>query len=261
MHRRDHRSPSAQVLSQHRLRDNAAERLVASTGLAPPNLVFDLGAGEGQLTAALLERYPKVIAVEVERELWTRLRSRFHGEPRVTAVLADLLAVPLPDRSPYKVVANLPYGLTAQFMRRLLALSNPPLETYLVVQREAAAKWAGLGHETAASVVMKNRFEASVVLALRRDDFMPRPNVDSVVLRLRRLKRPRFGGDDGQAFERFVRRGFGEGQRTAARNLAGLVRPEVVRAVSNEYGDLPSQPHELPFEAWVRLFASTRQRR
>lgn len=162
MPRRVVRTPQSRILGQHRLREGAAERLVASTGLAPPQLVFDLGAGDGQLTAELLKRYARVIAVEFDREQWSKLKQRFCDEPRVTAVLGDLLRVELPRDAPYKVVSNLPYVVTAEFMRRLLSLANAPAETHLVLERGAAAEWAGLGFESVRSILLKDRFQVDM---------------------------------------------------------------------------------------------------
>lgn len=81
MHGQSIRSSSAKALSHHRLSGAAvATRIVNSTGLAPPDLVFELGAGEGVLTAALLGRCRKIVAVEVDRSLWVELRRRFHDD-------------------------------------------------------------------------------------------------------------------------------------------------------------------------------------
>jgi 16S rRNA A1518/A1519 N6-dimethyltransferase RsmA/KsgA/DIM1 with predicted DNA glycosylase/AP lyase activity len=262
MQRRVLRTPQSRILGQHRLREGAAERLVASTGLAPPQLVFDLGAGDGQLTAQLVKRYGRVVAVEFDRETWSRLKQRFRSEPRVTPVLADLLNVELPREAPYKVVSNLPYSVTAEFMRRLLTLANAPLEAHLELERDAATKWAGLGFESVASVLLKSRFEVEMTMALRRTDFQPHPATDSVVVRLRRRKRLMISPGGGQAFEAFVRRGFGQGRRGLAANIAGSVDRAAVREVLRLAGLGPEcQPHELTVETWLALFERSTIRR
>jgi len=241
MQRRGTRPARSKSLGQHRLREAAADRIVASTGLAPPSVVFDLGAGDGQLTEALLERYAHVVAVELDRAMWSQLKQRFRDDARVRPVLGDLLAVELPRNAPYKVVSNVPYALTAQLLRRLGSVSNPPREAYLVLERDAAHKWAGIGFESQASILLKNRFRVDVVLALRRTDFLPHPATDSVVVRLVRRERPVFTGRESSAFEGFVRRGFGGGLPRERRGLGSS-------------GDARTRPHELTFEAWVAMF-------
>jgi 23S rRNA (adenine-N6)-dimethyltransferase len=232
------RSSSSKVLSHHRLRDaTVALRIVASTGLAPPDLVFELGAGEGMLTAALRNRCRKVVAVEVDRSRWAELRGRFHDDPRVEPVLSDILAFRFPERAPYAIVSNVPFSVTAALMRRLQELPNPPRRAYLVLQTDAAMKWAGLGTETQASVLLKIGFTVDVLLALRRTDFQPRPNVDCVLVRLTRRAKPVFSGGETRAFEAFVRRGFNSGGRLWGKQTR-------------------SRPGELTFEDWVSAFRS-----
>ena len=232
------RSSSSTALSHHRLRDaSVAARIVASTGLAPPDLVFELGAGEGLLTEALRDHCRKIVAIEVDRGRWAELRSRFRNDPHVEAVLSDFLAFRFPDRAPYAVVSNVPFSLTAALMRRLQELPNPPRHACLVLQTDAAMKWAGLGSDTQASVVLKVRFTIDVLLALRRADFHPRPNVDCVLVRLARRDRPVFAAGEARAFEAFVRRGF---------NNRGRAAP----------GKARSHPGELTFDDWVTAFRS-----
>lgn len=241
------RAAAARALSQHYLRPAAAERIIASTGLAPPMRVFELGAGDGALTAALVRRGLRVTAVEVDRAAWARLRERFRAEPLVQPLLADLLAIELPRQGPYAVVSNVPFAITAQLMRRLQAAPNPPRLATLVLQREAAHKFAGLGHETLASVLLKQRFAVAVPLALRRTDFDPHPNVDSVAVRLRRRTTPLA---DAARFEALVRRGFGNGRGTVAHNLGSRVPPSRLATAAVPRDALP---HELSFEQWLAL--------
>jgi 23S rRNA (adenine-N6)-dimethyltransferase len=217
---RTHRRPSSVTLSQHFLRPAVAERIIASTGLAPPSFVFDLGAGEGALTAALAARGCRVVAVELDRDLWTRLKGRFRDKRCVEPRLADLLCVELPARGRYSIVSNVPFAFTARLMRRLQDTPNPPSDAWLILQEEAARKWSGIGHETQASLLLKLRFEVNVVMSLRRTDFAPRPAVDSVVVHLRRRVRPLLDRRDAMHFEASVRRAFNGPDSHRARERA-----------------------------------------
>lgn len=233
------RGPSAKSFGYHRIRDqHIAERIIASTGLAPPDLVFEFGAGDGQLTAALARRCRRVVAIEVDRTLWSGLKTRFAGTSNVEPVLADFLAYALPPRGDFKLVSNVPFGLTAELLRRLTALPHPPKEAFLVLQLEAAQRWAGIGHETLASVLLKTRFRAKPILALHRSAFAPRPSVDCVLLKLERLPRPLVAPTDSRRFEAFVRRGFNNYRTVRLNGLANRA----------------SRPTELTVEDWLQLF-------
>ena len=250
------RSPLAITLSQHRLRNAAvAERIVASTGLSPPALVYEFGAGDGVLTAALLERAGSVVAIERDRRLWWRLRERFADEPRVRPVLGDFREVALPRRSAWEVVANLPFAHTSEAMRLLLEARNRPRSAHLVMSRDAALRWGGFGEETMVSVLAKPWFEFGIGLALRKRDFAPPPRVDCVVLTARLRRQPFVREAEARAWERFVQRGFGAGRGSVRRNLAGVVGYRQFKRAGTALGiERDARPGSVSFEQWLGLW-------
>jgi 23S rRNA (adenine-N6)-dimethyltransferase len=225
--------------------------------LAPPDLVFELGAGDGILTAVLARRCRRVVAIEIDRPAWAQLKRRVQGNSAVTPVLGDMLAYEFPHRARYKIIANLPYAATSQLLRKLLHLANQPAETYLILALDAAQRWLGLGHDSVASIQLKARFEVEVVLSLHRREFAPRPNVDAVVARLV-PGRDRPWRTNG-AFDGFVRVGFGAGRRTAVENLARLMSGDRFQGVAAARGfDVGARPHELAIDDWTALYFASR---
>ena len=111
---------------QHLLRSPLADELAAAAGIAGGDLVVEIGAGTGRLTAPLAERAGHVIAIEVDPRLARLLRRRFQGDARVTVVEADGLAAAFPA-CPFRVVANLPFAITTPMLRRLLDDPGLPL--------------------------------------------------------------------------------------------------------------------------------------
>jgi 23S rRNA (adenine-N6)-dimethyltransferase len=101
----------------HRLDHEWAARIVAQAGIRPGELVLDIGAGEGALTAPLIRAGARVVAVELHPARAERLRRQF---PEVTVVHADAARLRLPSR-PFRVVASPPYGITAGLLGLLLA--------------------------------------------------------------------------------------------------------------------------------------------
>ncbi|HZN14404.1 MAG TPA: rRNA adenine N-6-methyltransferase family protein [Acidimicrobiales bacterium] len=150
---------------QHFLRSPAlAKRIVADAGVPGGALVFDIGAGFGRLTLPLLETGARVIAVEIDAKLARSLQRRC---PDARVVCDDALRIPLPHR-PFRVVANLPFGISTAMLRRLSA--SPYLERAdLIVARGFALK-SGL----------------PVSRWLPRRAFMPPPSTDCAVLVLQR---------------------------------------------------------------------------
>ena len=124
----------------HRLAPSAAQRLVAEAGVRPGELVLDIGAGTGAVTAALVAAGARVIAVELHPERAATLRARFAHDD-VTVVRTDATDLRLPRR-PFRVVANPPFAVTSAVLARLLARGSRLDRADLVLQQAAARRWA-----------------------------------------------------------------------------------------------------------------------
>lgn len=159
----------------HRLDDEWAARIVGAAGIRPGELVLDLGAGEGALTAYLVRAGARVVAVELNPRRAAILRERFPG---ITVVQADATAIPFPGR-PFRVVANPPFGISSSLLRALLRPGSRLVAADLVLQRAVVRKHASSP---------ARRFNVSAGLMLPRRAFLPPPQVDSAVLVVRRRK-------------------------------------------------------------------------
>jgi 23S rRNA (adenine-N6)-dimethyltransferase len=259
MSRHNSRSEVGRALSHHSLRSSAvAERILAHSGLAPPDTVYEIGPGAGLLTAALACRARSVVAVEHDREAWSALRRRFGPESNVRPILGDFIRYPLPRTGTYHVIGNIPFARTSAIMRKLLEEPNPPQEALLVMQREAALRWSGAVRESAVSVIAKTRFDFTVAMAMRRRDFDPPPRVDCAVLKFVARPEPVLARGDIAAFQSFVLRGFGEGRRTLRRNLGPVVDHAAFEAIASRHHlPMDAAPGDLPFGGWRDLFAAS----
>jgi 23S rRNA (adenine-N6)-dimethyltransferase len=123
----------------HQLDSRWARRVVEEAGIAPGDLVLDVGAGTGALTAALVAVGARVIAIELHPQRAAHLAERFDRRD-VTVVRADASDLRLPRR-PFKVVANPPFGITASLVKRLLSNGSRLLRADLIVPTYAARRW------------------------------------------------------------------------------------------------------------------------
>jgi 23S rRNA (adenine-N6)-dimethyltransferase len=160
-------------------------QLVSTSGIGQGDLVFDLGAGYGALTGPLAGTGARVIAVELDPALASRLRRRFGAEPLVAVVEADLRRVALPHR-PFHVVANPPFALTTWLCRRLLDDRRLPLTGAELVLEWGAAKWltdpSPRDRETASWTA---RYDIRLVRRVPAASFSPPPAADAAHVSIR----------------------------------------------------------------------------
>lgn len=166
----------------HALVNEEAARLVADAQLHPGELVLDIGAGYGALTALLVDAGATVIAVELHPGRASYLRHRFAAAP-VTVVQCDAVDLRLPSRQ-FRVVASPPYALSSVLLKRLLGPRSRMVAADLVLQRAVVRRYVeggapGEGRWRRTWTVTQGRL-------LPRSAFKPPPRVDSAVLVARR---------------------------------------------------------------------------
>jgi 16S rRNA (adenine1518-N6/adenine1519-N6)-dimethyltransferase len=159
--------------------------------LDPGDVVLEIGGGPGLLSERLAARVAHVHVVEIDERLRERLTAAVAGRPNVSLHFADTLEIDLGalDPLPGKVVANLPYSVAATVILRTIELL-PSLEQWIVmVQREVGERLAappGGREYGVSSVLAQLACEVRVRRAVSRTVFRPVPNVDSVLVGLRR---------------------------------------------------------------------------
>jgi 23S rRNA (adenine-N6)-dimethyltransferase len=194
--------------SQHFLASREiAARIVRDAGVGPADLVVEIGAGTGVLTAELARRASCVVAIEIDPRLAARLERRFAGWRAVEVVEGDALAVELPAE-PYRVVANLPFSGGTALLRRLLDDPRSPLQrAHLVLQWEVARMRAGRPC-SALGACWAPWWRFRLGRRIPRTAFHPRPSVDAGMLIAERRSPPLLPAEACPAFAAFVRTVF-----------------------------------------------------
>lgn len=248
-------SPSI-LYSQNFLRDPAlVASLLDQCDIGADDVVYEIGPGKGILTQQLALRCKRVVAIEKDSRLTDLLRRQFAGRPRVAIHRGDFLQHPLPHIQPYKVVANIPFNITAAIVNRLTTAACPPQDAYLAMQREAAEALLGVPHESLRSLLLKPWFEVEIVHRFRRGDFVPVPRVDVVMLRLRKRGPPLVSSRDRQCFRDFAVHIFTAWQPTLGSTLKCLFTRQQFRHLRHDFGfDVDVTPTSLRFEQWLTLF-------
>jgi 23S rRNA (adenine-N6)-dimethyltransferase len=229
--------------SQHFLRTSAlAAELVRDASVGSDDLVVDLGAGTGRLTAELARVARRVMAVELDPRLAAQLRGRW---PNVDVVVGDATRVPLP-REPFRVVANVPFDRTTALLRRLLDDPRTPLvRADLVVAWGVVQKRVLPWPSTLNGVLWAAWYEASVSRRLPRSAFDPPPSVDAGVLVYARRAVPLVQESEWRRYRGFVATAFRSGLRAVA-------TPRALRRMGVE----GAAPRELDAYQWAALYSN-----
>jgi len=245
---------------------NTVRRIARLAGLEPGQAVVEIGAGLGSLTLALAETGATVLAVETDRHLVPVLRSVVEGLA-VTVVEADALKVdfqallgpdgPLGSQPGFTLVANLPYNVATPLVMRVLTEAPMVASLLVMVQREVGERMAAsAGDQAYGSVSVRIAYfaEAQVVGRVPATVFIPRPKVESVLVRLERRAAPAVDPAVVPAERLFavVRAGFGQRRKMLRRALSGVVSPEAYERAGI---DPSARAEELDIDQWGRLAA------
>ncbi len=245
----------AAELSQTFLHDR---RLVASlldrSSIGAADLVLEIGPGKGIITEELARRCRRVVAVEKDPHLVHVLRRTLGHLGNLAVYQGDFLDFPLPRRR-YKVFSNIPFSRTSAIVARLTSGSAAPLDAYLVTQREAADMFLGVPASSLSSVLLRTRFDLTIVHQFRRQDFVPPPRVDVVLLRFTQRGPPGIARSDAQLFRDFVVYGFTAWRRCLGETFGDAFGCWRFRRVACRVGLDPSvTPSRVAFDQWCALF-------
>ena len=258
-----HELRPSRALGQIFLADpNTARRIVRLAGVRPGDRVLEVGPGVGSLTVALAEAVAPagdVLALELDRRLVPVLAEVVADLPQVRVLQGDALAVDydgLLAPGSWSMVSNLPYNVATPLMARLLE-DVPMLRTLSVmVQKEVAERLAappGTPACGAISVKVAYHASAAVVGVVPPTVFVPRPKVDSAIVRFERHSAPPVDVPSAEGLFTLARAGFGQRRKTlrqALRPLLGAGAEEVLAAA----GVAPmARAESLGLEEWAAL--------
>jgi len=233
---------------------NTVRRIAALAEVGHGDHVIEIGAGLGSLTLALAETGAAITAVEVDRGIVPVLRDVVAEVPTVRVVEADATMVDwnelLAGHDRWTLVANLPYNIATPLVADLLDDVPQVAAMLVMVQKEVAQRFAaGPGSKQYGAVSVKVAYWATARLVgdVPPTVFVPRPNVDSALVRIERRDPPDV--DRARLFE-LVRTAFGQRRKMLRRSLAGVVTSDQFAAahVAPE-----ARPESLGLAEWVAL--------
>lgn len=235
------------------------KNLVGKSGISRNDTVVEIGAGEGIITTELLNKAGKVIAFEADGHLFDELEKKFKGNTSLQLNLEDFLKIDLPSY-PYKVFSNIPFNITSAIIKKLTLEKHPPIDSYLIVQKEAAKKFVGKPIDiknSQLSVLLYPWFEIEKIYDFRPSDFHPRPNVDIVLIEIKKRDRSLVSVEKRRQYEDFVTYTFNQFKPNITEGLSGILDKQNIITLAKKCGfSHKTKPSEINFQNWISLFES-----
>lgn len=257
---RDLEVTPSKALGQNFLHDRKiVRRIVSVAGIDSSTNVLEIGPGLGILTSELIDSGANVVAVELDQRLAARLQDYFGDAARI--VTGDILNVDLADvipEAPYVVVANLPYSIATAAIQRMLESETPPSRMIIMVQREVAERMAARPPEMSILAVAVQFFaKARIQFRIGSGAFIPRPRVESAVVRLDLHDEPPLPRPHHPRFFRLLRAGFAQRRKRLDNSIASalkLPKSDVANELTNA-GIEPSRRAEtLDIPEWISVY-------
>lgn len=255
------------TLGQNFLTDiNIIRKIVDAGEVSREDLVIEIGPGIGSMTAELASRAGRVVAVEIDRNLIPALRETLAGFDNIELVHADIMKVDINSLvkgwdGPLKVISNLPYYITTPIIMMLLESAIPYDMLVFMVQKEVAQRMAASPSTkdySALSIAVAWHSDPKLCFTVSKNCFIPKPDVDSAVVRLRKRVLDCTAEVGKQAFFKVVRASFGQRRKTLLNALGSqewlLGGKEALRTLLTQCGFSENvRAEELTLEQFVAL--------
>lgn len=238
------------------------DKIIKLAGIKKDEVILEVGPGLGVLTGELVKNSKKVIAVELDKKILEFLAAEYADEisaGRLTVASGDILKFNPVDYNlknyNYRIVANLPYNITAVFLRRFLEQPTKPSEMILMVQKEVAQRLtARPGEMSLLSVSVQFYSEPEILFYVDKNCFWPIPQVDSAVIKLKlKTTLPEI---DIKSFFRVAKIGFSAKRKQLQNNLAAGFHQEndKIKQILADLGLAEKvRAQDLSIEDWVKL--------
>lgn len=230
--------------------NNIVDKIVESAHLTKEDCVLEIGPGIGTMTQCLAQEAGKVVAVEIDRNLIPILEDTLSAYNNVVIINEDILKMDIHriaeeynEGRPLKVVSNLPYYITTPIIAMLFDSHVPLHSVTVMVQKELADRMqAGPGTKDygALSLVVQYYAKPEIIVRVPASCFMPRPNVDSAVVRLVRYEKPPVNTENETYLFEVIHASFNQRRKKLANGLANAgslgVSRQMVETVLTEMG-------------------------
>ena len=238
---------------------NIISSIVNKVDIDNETLVIEIGPGAGALTSLLGKVAKNVIAYEIDEEVKDLLEKNIYSNTKV--IYDDFLkADVLEDIKEYRynklyVVANLPYYITTPIIMKIIDDNIPASKMVLMVQKEVGNRFkadVGSKEYNSLSIFLNYYFDVKKIMDVSRNVFVPKPNVDSIVVMFTRKKEKLLVKNE-EVFFKLIRDSFKQKRKTLKNNLAGYDLNKVLEVLERHDMDLSIRAEAIPIEVFIEI--------
>lgn len=255
-------------LGQHFLNSDFVPKKMCDAGsVAAGDIVLEIGPGTGVLTAEILKRGARVVAIEADtraieslqdtfvQEIANKQLTIFHHDARKL----NMAAFGLADQE-FKVIANIPYYISGLLFRQCLESDIQPTDLVFLVQKEVAERIARDPKESILSMSVKVFGDPIYVCTVKRGHFTPPPAVDSAIVAVQNIDKNRLGIMAAETFFTALHAAFGQKRKQIVGNLGTLFPKEAAAAALTTMGVVPTvRAEDLSIEQFLTLITTLSQ--
>lgn len=249
-------------LGQNFLKDNnIVEGIVNSVSYEKNNLIIEIGPGAGALSKKMLKHADKAILYEIDTRLEDILNEELKGYNNYEIIFGDFLERDVKkDLEKYNydnlyIVANLPYYVTTPIISKIIKDDLDVNEIVIMIQKEVADRLSavvGTKEYGQLTVFLNYFFDIKKIFNVSRNCFIPKPNVESAVIKMVK-KSERMFLKDFNHFDKLVKDSFRFKRKTIKNNLNGY-NMDIVESILNKYGFSSSDRSEMiPYNVFVEI--------
>ena len=240
--------------------ENIVDNIISKSKIKKNSLIIEVGPGSGSLTYKLCKAAEQVICFEVDTSLKDILDNNLQEYNNVEIIYEDFLKVNLQNKlSQYEydnlyLIANLPYYITTPIITKIIDEKIDVDKIVIMVQKEVGERFSAKPNSkdyNSLSVFLQYNFNINKIMDVSRNVFIPKPNVDSVVLEL--CKKEKKSVNDLNKFYKLVRDSFTQKRKNLRNNLKqyDLLK---IESVLSKYGfDLNSRAEQLSLDIFIDL--------
>ena len=240
--------------------ENILRNIVEKSGVDNDTLVIEIGIGAAYLTYYLSEKAKNVLGYEIDESLKDIISNQLEGKDNVDIIYQDFLkSNPLEDIKKYDykkiyVVANLPYYITTPIITKLIEDKIPVEKIVVMVQKEVGDRFNAKPNSkeyNSLTIFLNYFFDIKKLMDVSRNCFVPKPNVDSVIIEFKRHNK--YKANDEELFFKLVRDSFKFKRKNLRNNLKNYDLNKIETVLEKKNKDLTVRAESLTIEEFIQI--------